>query len=165
MFFKKMRWQGEFKIFLRDPKNGKILFRSFVSCSKIENLLWKWDVGVCLDRECMEFVMVGWLKVKFYDVMIWSWSGEWEILIEIISKSCFWWFGSYWRWLKLWKLVTKDWVHISPGFVSGGGRVGGRWNCMYLSSRLFLGGSNAEKWGDHQNNKFFITNSLRSIKV
>ena len=26
---------------------------------KIECVLWKWDVGVCLDRECAEFVTAG----------------------------------------------------------------------------------------------------------
>ena len=48
----------EFKIFLRDPRDGKILLRSSASCSKIENVLWKCEVKV-LDRECVEFVIAG----------------------------------------------------------------------------------------------------------
>ena len=40
-------------------------------------------------------------------------------------------------------------------FWGGGGGGGG----------LMLGDSNAEKWGDHQNKKFFIDNFVKSIKV
>ena len=40
-------------------------------------------------------------------------------------------------------------------FFGVGGRGGG----------LMLGESNAEKWGDHQNKKFFIDNFVKSIKV
>ena len=46
----------------------------------------------------------------------------------MICKSCLWWFGWYWRELKVRKLVTKYWVHISAWLVSGGGE-GGR-NCI-----------------------------------
>ena len=35
---------------------------------------------------------------------------------------------------------------------------------MYFCWELLLGGSNAEKWGDHQKKKFFKNNSLKSIK-
>ena len=35
-----MRRLGEFKISLRDPRDGKILLRSFASCQEIENVLW-----------------------------------------------------------------------------------------------------------------------------
>ena len=59
ILIKGMRRRGEFKIFISDPRNGKILFRSFASCSKIENVLWKWGVEMCLDRECVEFVIIG----------------------------------------------------------------------------------------------------------
>ena len=34
-----MRRRWKFKIFLRDPRNGKILLRSSASCKKIENVL------------------------------------------------------------------------------------------------------------------------------
>ena len=32
-----------------------------------------------------------------------------------------------------------------------------------LFGRLFLGGSNAEKWGDHKKKKFFINNSVEVV--
>ena len=35
---------------------------------------------------------------------------------------------------------------------------------MYFCWELLLGGSDAEKWGDHQKKKFFKNNSLKSIK-
>ena len=38
----------------------------------------------------------------------------------------------YGRGLKLRKLVTKDWIHVSPGLVSGDRGVGGCWNFMYF---------------------------------
>ena len=60
---------------------------------------------------------------------------------------------------------------MSPGLVSGGGgkgEGGGRGvieiACTFLEE-LLLGGSDAKKWGDHQKKKFFINNSLISIKV
>ena len=109
MFVKWMRRRGEFKIFLRDSRDGKILLRSSL------NVLWKWGVGVWMHRVCVEFVISGWFKVKFYDFINWSWNKQWEILFVVISKSCFWWFDWYWRGLKLRKVVTKDWVHVSPG--------------------------------------------------
>ena len=30
----------------------------------------KWDVGVRLDHECVEFVTAGWYRLKFYDLII-----------------------------------------------------------------------------------------------
>ena len=45
-FIKRMRRQGGFKIFLHDPRNEKILLRSSMTCSKTENVLWKWHVRV-----------------------------------------------------------------------------------------------------------------------
>ena len=41
MLIKEMRRRCEFKIFLRDLRDGKILFRSSASCYKIENVLWE----------------------------------------------------------------------------------------------------------------------------
>ena len=29
-------------------------------------MLWEYEVGVCLDRECLKFVIAGGSKVKFY---------------------------------------------------------------------------------------------------
>ena len=52
----RLRIQGEFKISLHDPRNGKTPLRSFTSCLKIEYVLWKWDEGQYLDRDCVEFV-------------------------------------------------------------------------------------------------------------
>ena len=77
-------------------------------------------VGVCLERECVEFVFAGWSKVKLYDFIIWSWSKQRETLLAVISKSCLLPFDSYWWRLKLRKLVTKDWVHVSTRLVSAG---------------------------------------------
>ena len=57
MFIKGMRRLGEFKIFLCDSRDGKILLRSSASCKKIENVLSKWGVGMSLVRECMEFII------------------------------------------------------------------------------------------------------------
>ena len=111
MFVKGMRRRTEFKIFLRDHRDGQVLLRSST------NVLWKWGMGVWMDRECVQFMIPVWFKVKFHDFVIWSWNKQWEILLAVISKSCFWWFDWYWRWLKLRKLVTKDWVHVCPGVV------------------------------------------------
>ena len=52
------RRQGGFKIFLREPRDEKIILRSSQAV-ETENVLWKWDVGVYLDRECVEFVFAG----------------------------------------------------------------------------------------------------------
>ena len=30
-------------------------------------MFWKWNVGMCLERECVEFVIAGSYGVKFYD--------------------------------------------------------------------------------------------------
>ena len=67
--------------------------------------------------------------------------------------------------MKLRKLVTKDWLHVSPGLVSGAEResVGGRWNWIYFFGGLLFGGSNAEKWGDHKKEKFFIKHSVEVV--
>ena len=59
MLIKGMRRQGEFKIFLRNSRDEKIVLRSSVSCQEIENVPWKWDVGVCLERKGVEFVIAG----------------------------------------------------------------------------------------------------------
>ena len=40
------------------------------AAKKEEYVLWRRGVGVCLDRECMEFVTAGWYKVGFYDFKI-----------------------------------------------------------------------------------------------
>lgn len=44
---------------------------------------------------------------------------QWQILLVVIRKSCIWWFAWYWRGFKLRKLVTKDWIHVFPGLISG----------------------------------------------
>ena len=48
-------------------------------------------------------------------------------------------------------------------FQGMGESVGGRWNWIYFLEWLLLGGSNAEKWGDHQNKKFFLYNSVEVV--
>ena len=61
MLIKGMRRRCEFRIFLRDPRDGKILLTSSVSCWKIENVLWENEMGVHLDRECVELIVIaGW---------------------------------------------------------------------------------------------------------
>ena len=68
------------------------------------------------------------------------------------------------RELKLRKLVTKDWVHVSPGLVlECEGRGGGHSKCIFFFGGLLFGGSNAEKWGDHQNKTFFLNNSVKAL--
>ena len=69
MLIKGMRRRGEFNIFLRDPRNGKILLSSSSSSNKLENVLWSWGEGMSLDSECMEFVIAS-SRVKFYDFII-----------------------------------------------------------------------------------------------
>ena len=67
MLIKEMRRRYEFKIFLRDLRDRKILLRPSASCYKKENVLWEWKVRVCIDREYVELVIAGWSKLKFYD--------------------------------------------------------------------------------------------------
>ena len=50
---------------------------------------------------------------------------------------------------------------VSPELASGGGEMDGRWNCMNFFWGLFLGGSNAEKLGDHQKK---ISKDIRHIE-
>ena len=50
-----------------------------------------------------------------------------------------------------------SWTYVRGWVGEGGGSVGGRWNWMVFGG-LLLGGSNAEKWGDHKKKKFFINN-------
>ena len=52
----RLRIRGEFKIPLHDPRDEKTPLRSSTSCLKIEYVLWKWDEGQYLDRDCVEFV-------------------------------------------------------------------------------------------------------------
>ena len=54
-----------------------------------------------------------------------------------------------------------SWTYFR-GWVGGGGSVGGRWNWMVFGG-LLLGGSNAEKWGDHKKKKFYINNSVEVV--
>ena len=58
------------------------------------------------------------------------------------------------------KLVTEYCVHVSAGLASGGG---GDHKLHIPFGRLLLGGSNTEKWGDHQKKKFFIGNSVEAL--
>ena len=67
MLIKEMRRRYEFKIFLRDLRDRKILLRPSASCYKKENVLWEWKVRVCIDREYVELVIAGLSKLKFYD--------------------------------------------------------------------------------------------------
>ena len=63
------------------------------------------------------------------------------------------------------KLVIKDWVHVSPGLVSGNG---GEWWATEMACTLegfLLGVSIAEKWGDHRKKNFFINNFVGPLHV
>ena len=58
-----------------------------------------------------------------------------------------------------------NWVDLSLGLVSEVGRAGAGRNCVYFFGGLLLGGSDVEKWSDHEKKKFFVNNSLKSIQV
>ena len=47
--------------------------------------------------------------------------------------------------------------------VGEGESMGGPWNWIYVFGGLLLGGSNAEKWGDHKKKKFFINNFIEVV--
>ena len=51
--------------------------------------------------------------------------------------------------MKLRKLVTKNWVHISPVLDSESGGGWGSLKFHILFGRLLLRDSDAGKWGDH----------------
>ena len=56
----------------------------------------------------------------------------------------------------MWKLVTKDWVHVSSRLVSRVEGSEGPLNLHVFFCGLFLGGLNAEKCGDNQRRKLFL---------
>ena len=45
-----------FYAWLQGCTDSPQIFRALL---KIENVFWKWSVAMCLDRECMEFVIAG----------------------------------------------------------------------------------------------------------
>ena len=123
----------------------------------------KW--GVCLDRECVEFVIAGWSKVKFYDfynlkleqVMRNLTCGDQEILLMVI-----------WLVLTMVEIEEISCERLGSCFSSTCFRgwrksVGGCCNWIYFFGGLLLGGANAEKWGDHQKRKFFLNNSVEAL--
>ena len=60
------------------------------------------------------------------------------------------------------KLVTKDWVQVSPGLVSKGER--GFVDIAYtFLGALLLVGSNVVKWSDHLKKKISINNSAEAL--
>ena len=44
-----------------------------------------------------------------------------------------------------------------------GESAGDWWDWIYFYGGFLLGGSNAEKWGDHRKKKFFINNSVEAV--
>ena len=166
MLIKEMRRRYEFKIFLRDLRDRKILLRSSASCYKKENVLWEWKVRVCIDREYVELVIAGWSKLKFYDfynmkleqVMKNLTCGDQQILLMMI-------------WLILTRVEAEEITYERLGSNFSwtcfrrwkGGSVGGWWNGIYFFGWLLLGDSNAEKWGDHHKKKFFVNNSVETV--
>ena len=79
------------------------------------------------------------LKLEF-----WSWSKQWEILLVVISKSCLWWFDSYWEGLML-RTLVNDWIHVSSELVLEDGKMA----CTCLGDFCWEVGSNVKKWGNH----------------
>ena len=64
----------------------------------------------------------------------------------------------------IWLVLTRVETDSLTCFSECGESVGGRWrNWIYFFGRLLLGGSNAEKWGDHKKKKFFINNSVEVV--
>ena len=64
------------------------------------------------------------------------------------------------------KLVTNNWVYVSPGLILGDGRrVGSCWNCMSLFWWFLLGGSIYEKHGViiEVKNSFFLSLLFNSL--
>ena len=62
------------------------------------------------------------------------------------------------------KLVTDDWVLLSPGLVFRGvGEGGGIATACNFLIGLCLGSSNVENWGDHRRNKLFMNNSMQAL--
>ena len=62
---------------------------------------------------------------------------------------------SYWGGLKLRKLAINDWIYVFPRVIwRDVGRVMRHWNDMDLFGEFLLGGSNAEKWVEHQKKSF-----------
>ena len=67
--------------------------------------------------------------------------------------------------MKLRKLVTKDWVHVSPELISGGG--GKYWETDQIGC-TFLGDCcwEVQMWkngGDHKKEKFFKNDSVEAV--
>ena len=75
----------------------------------------------------------------------------------MISKESF----LYWEGLKLRKLVTNDWVSVSPGLVLGHReRVVGHWNGMYLFGGIFIGRFKCGRMGWPFKEQFLYNNSV-----
>ena len=109
---------------------------------------WKWVVEVCLDRGCVEFAIAGWLKVKLFNFINWSWSNQSDILPVMVSKSCFWWFDSQWSELKPRKLLKTGLMCLLELF-QGGKRGWRPLELHVLFKEIVLGGWNVEKWVDY----------------
>ena len=58
------------------------------------------------------------------------------------------------------KLVTNNWVHVSPGLVLG------KWGAVEIHEPfggISVGRSSMKKLGDHQNKKLFINQSVKVL--
>ena len=116
---------------------------------------------------CVEFAVAGWSKMKMKMLRL----KKFEVGASN-EKSCLWWsvnltcvdFSCTKEGLRLRKLLTDDWVHLSPRLVFRGVEEGGGTAiaCTFLMG-LCLGSSNVEKWGKHQRKKLFINNSVEAL--
>ena len=89
-----------------DLKDGKTLLRSSTSRQKYRMYFGSGVFG------CVEFVTIGLPKAK----TLWLYNFKLQKAMRNLacgnSKSCLWWFDSYWGGLRLRNLVTDDWVHV-----------------------------------------------------
>ena len=105
----------------------------------------------------------GWTKVK----TVWLYNLKLEQAMRnlarmVISKSCLWWFDSYWGGLKLRKLVIIMYL-LELFRLMEGGWWAVEMICTCLGGFLFVGRfSNAEKWSVHRKKDFFTNNFVDS---
>ena len=126
MLSKGMKMQGGFKIFFRRPKVERLSLDLSWAVKNVECAL---RVGCGGGWSSQSQADLSW---KIYAFIIWSLSKQWGILLLVISNSCLQWLDSYWEGLKLRKLVTNDWVHVSNRLIWGSGERMGAVMIAYI---------------------------------